>query len=289
MAEPIRYYRGAFSAPLPGRFGAHIHWQGFALERHDIPAGEYGDSEFHGHLVALERNPEPYLLSTKGTGPIHVTPGAALVRSQQPIRSLRLTGTQQCLALMIDPHAMESALPEPFKTRPVELPDRSIGCDVFVNHVMSAMEFEMKAGAPGGPLLFESLGKSVALYLASRQSAHPFVLPARPFGLSRDRLSRVTEYIHTHLASDLALEDLAGVACLSTYHFARMFKASTGQSVHQYVLQQRIERAKVLIRRKNLTLAEIAGAVGFSDQSQFTTAFRRIVHVTPGAWRLARR
>ena len=140
---------------------------------------------------------------------------------------------------IIDLRALELALPEPFTGRPVELIPRPVGCDASVNHLMAALEAEAEAGAPGGELLLGSVGKTMALYLACRHATRPLVLPARKLGLSRDRLSRVLEYIQAHVAGDLTLDGLAGVAA----------------------------------------------AVGFCDQSQFTTTFRRATGVTPGVWR----
>jgi AraC family transcriptional regulator len=288
VADSITIFRGSSPEILPGRLGTSALWPGFLLEWHEIPAGEYGDSEFHCHLVAVERSPLPYRLGWKEDGfkrTVSVQPGTAFVRSQQLLCSLRLGGTQRVLMLCIDPRALELALPEPFTGRPVELIPRPIGCDASVNYFMAALEAEAEAGAPGGELLLGSIGKTMALYLACRHATRPLVLPARRPGLSRDRLSRVLEYIHAHVAGDLSLDGLAEVACLSSYHFGRMFKVSTGQSVHQFVLSLRIDRSKTLLRRRDHSLAEVAAAAGFCDQSQFTTVFGRATGVTPGVWR----
>jgi AraC family transcriptional regulator len=81
------------------------------------------------------------------------------------------------------------------------------------------------------------------------------------------------------------LEDLA-VARLSPYHFARQFKAATGLPPHQYFILRRVERAKQLLQGDgDLALAEVAASAGFSDQSQFTRHFKRLVGVTPGQFR----
>ena len=76
---------------------------------------------------------------------------------------------------------------------------------------------------------------------------------------------------------------LAAAAHLSAYHFARQFKAATGLPPHQYVIARRVERAKQLLQTESdFTLAEVAASAGFSDQSQFSRHFKRIVGVTPG-------
>ena len=292
MASPIIAYRGSVSVSLPGLFGVNGQWPGFTLASHDIPPGEYGDSQFRAHLIGLDRSPVPYRMSWKENGSERSTlvgPGAIFVRSQQPVCALRLAGTQCATLLTIDEHAMELALPEPFQRGPVELLARPAPSDPMVGHLIGAMEAELRQGAPVGELLLDCLGKAMALYLAAHYSTAGLAIPVRTTGLSRDRLARVREYIDANLSSPLSLDDLAAVACLSTFHFGRMFKASMGRSVHRYVLEQRVERAKSLLRSSDLTLAGIAAVLGFSSQSQFTTVFRRIAGTTPGAWRLASR
>ena len=95
------------------------------------------------------------------------------------------------------------------------------------------------------------------------------------------------DYIEAHLDDRLTLTELAGVACLSAYHFSRSFKQATGVGLHHYVMQRRLERAKALMRRTDQPLALIALEAGFSDQSHFATLFRRETGVTPGQFRAA--
>jgi AraC family transcriptional regulator len=93
----------------------------------------------------------------------------------------------------------------------------------------------------------------------------------------------VVEYIEEHLDADPSLEQLAAVARLSPYHFARQFKAATGLPPHQYVILRRVERAKQLLQGDgDLPLAEVAAGAGFSDQSQFSRHFKRLAGVAPG-------
>ena len=90
-----------------------------------------------------------------------------------------------------------------------------------------------------------------------------------------------------HLDQPIGLADLAGVACVSTFHFSRMFRAKTGLPPHRYLAELRIERAKTLLLRGELSLAEVALACGFSDQSNFGRAFRKACGSTPAAFQTA--
>jgi AraC family transcriptional regulator len=104
--------------------------------------------------------------------------------------------------------------------------------------------------------------------------------------LPRGRLGAVVAYIEDHLEAGPTLGQMAAVARLSAYHFARQFKAATGLPPHQFVIARRVERAKELLRQdRDLSLAEIAANCGFSDQSQFTHHFKCLVGVTPGRFR----
>ena len=104
--------------------------------------------------------------------------------------------------------------------------------------------------------------------------------------LPRAKLRAVVEYIDAHLDACPNLEQMAVIARLSPYYFARQFKRATGLPPHQYVVARRVERAKQLLRTgSDFSLAEVAAHAGFSDQSQFSYHFKRVLGVTPGQFR----
>ena len=107
----------------------------------------------------------------------------------------------------------------------------------------------------------------------------------RTGGLSPRDLRRVCDFIKEQFAQDIGLDDLAALTGLSSKHFARAFKQSTGLPPHQYLITQRVEAAKRYLVNARTSLAEIALECGFSDQSQFTATFRKSVGLAPGAWR----
>jgi AraC family transcriptional regulator len=93
------------------------------------------------------------------------------------------------------------------------------------------------------------------------------------------------DYIEVSLEGDVTIDQLAGIACLSRFHFARAFKAAIGQSPRQYVNAKRLERAKALLIRADRSLIDIALTLSFSCQSNFTRAFRQATGLTPGQYR----
>jgi AraC family transcriptional regulator len=100
-------------------------------------------------------------------------------------------------------------------------------------------------------------------------------------GLPRYKLHQVIRYIDEHLAESLSLETIAQQIGISQFYFCHLFKQSMGISPYQYLLQQRIERAKHLLLHHPLDIADIALAVGFSNQSHFTRRFKQVVGMTP--------
>jgi AraC family transcriptional regulator len=104
-------------------------------------------------------------------------------------------------------------------------------------------------------------------------------------GLAPWQLRRAKELIAGNLARDLSMDDVASACGLSSSHFARAFKASTGTTPHEWLQICRVDRARELLRHPLQTLVDIAADCGFSDQSHFTRIFKRATGQTPGAWR----
>lgn len=99
--------------------------------------------------------------------------------------------------------------------------------------------------------------------------------------LSPQKLQNTIDYIHARLGQNITLSELADVAQMNEYRFARAFKSSTGLTPHQYLLLQRIEMAKKLLTLKQLSIAEISYQLGFASQSHFANTFVRFTKVTP--------
>jgi AraC family transcriptional regulator len=117
----------------------------------------------------------------------------------------------------------------------------------------------------------------------------PFLLDQkRPSGMPILRLNRVMAFVDANVAQDLCVSTLAAVVGMSPYHFCRSFKQSTGITPHRYVLYRRMEQAMYLLEQKGIRLLEIAQKVGFSDQSQFTRVFHKVVGTTPSLYRKTR-
>jgi AraC family transcriptional regulator len=157
--------------------------------------------------------------------------------------------------------------------------------DPLFHHITLVLKTEIYAHNVTGRLYAESLTNALAVHFLKRCA--PCLQPVRPFpsGLAPYKLRRATTYIRQHLDHDLYLIELAAVAQTSPAHFARLFKHSTGQTPHQYVLSCRVGRAKQLLTDTVLPLSDIGHQVGCTDQSHFTALFRKHVGMTPKAYR----
>jgi YesN/AraC family two-component response regulator len=104
-------------------------------------------------------------------------------------------------------------------------------------------------------------------------------------GLIPSKLRKILDYIETHLNQGLSLERLANEVGMTSYYFAKLFKQSTGKSVHQYVIYRRVERAKRLLKQSDLSIADIAAECGFANPSHLALHFKRLIGVSPKKFR----
>ena len=123
----------------------------------------------------------------------------------------------------------------------------------------------------------------------TQATARPAKTVAAARGLPEAALRRVLEHIDTNHHGRARLSELSAVARMSAFHFARLFKRSTGLSPHRFVVGRRIDHAKELLVSDHASIAAISRTVGFRTASHFTRVFRRTTGVTPGAYRSAAR
>jgi AraC family transcriptional regulator len=268
-----------------------LGWVGLEAARYrEAPASELNPPALNHHrLVLFARPPEELDLRYEGVKR-QVPPPAgsiAVVPAGSPAW-WRWSGCFDWLHLFLEPGLVSRVAAEAFDLDParITVPPLDALDLPHLRAVMGAVDAELTTGGTGGPLAAESLANVLAVHLI-RHVLAPRQPQRRPDGaLPRGRLRAVVEYIEEHLDARPSLEQMAAVARLSVYHFARQFRAATGLPPHQYVILRRVERAQHLLQDgRDLSLAEVAACAGFSDQSQFCQHFKRIVGVTPGQFR----
>lgn len=134
-------------------------------------------------------------------------------------------------------------------------------------------------------LFLDGMRTVLAAYLLEKYAIDRWQPPAKAPELDPKRLKRVVDYIEVHLAEEITLDSLARKACLSPYHFSRLFRDATGDSPHRYVTGRRVEAARQRLAHGGYALVEIALDLGFGSQDNFTRVFRKVVGLTPGQYR----
>jgi AraC family transcriptional regulator len=171
--------------------------------------------------------------------------------------------------------------PDKIELRPQFMSER----DDLIQSIFATLSAELKMGGIGSNLLIDSLRTTLVIHLLRNYCTTFPRLFSYADGLSAAKLKSIEDYINTHLERDLKLTELSSIAQISPYHFLRLFKKSLGITPHQYILQQRIERAKYLLQSSHLDISEISLRVGFCDSSHLTRCFKSIVGKTPSQWR----
>jgi AraC family transcriptional regulator len=143
----------------------------------------------------------------------------------------------------------------------------------------------MVAGFPNGRLFLDSVEQAMAITLVNGHAIRHRPVQIYRGGLGSARLRRIKELVHAKMEDDLSLDDMAQSVGLSTAHFARMFRKSTGETPHQFVLRQRIERAKTMLRAPGARVLDVAVACGFKTQQHFAQVFSDVCGVTPTRYR----
>lgn len=156
--------------------------------------------------------------------------------------------------------------------------------DARLLHLAQVIEAEIARPGFASPMMIEGVSRAIAVVLL-RLDEQPILAEAERIKLSPWRLRRVLDYIDCHLEDDVRLCNLAAVAGLSTFHFARVFKQETGVTPYNYVRDRRIERSRALLIEDKLGISELALACGFASQSHFTAAFSKAVGTSPGRFR----
>ncbi|MVN88247.1 helix-turn-helix domain-containing protein [Deinococcus sp. HMF7620] len=198
-------------------------------------------------------------------------------------------GVSQDLHVLLSSDLLRSvSLELGIQTRSLELRSIFAASDDTATHLLTALAKEVAAGGPGGRLYTEGVASALAVHLLRHYSSARFDRAARqPEATSGDPggVRQALEFIREHLTSDLSLASIARAAQLSERHLSRLFRAATGLSLHQYVIEQRVNQAQNLLRRTDLTVAQVAVSCGFAHHQHLGRHFKRLTGASPEQYR----
>jgi AraC family transcriptional regulator len=163
----------------------------------------------------------------------------------------------------------------------IELVEQHRSTDPTLRHIAMALRAGIQTGDVLDRMYGEALSTALAVYLLRKYSAAVPVPKRRYAKLPSEKLVRDVEYIQDQLGTDLTVSGIAQAVGLSPFYFTRLFKESTGQSPHQYVVEARVGKAKELLTKGKFTIREAAHHVGFVDQSHLTRHFNRVFGLPP--------
>ena len=156
--------------------------------------------------------------------------------------------------------------------------------DPFLHEIAGALTSAPRVQDPAANLFIESLLNAACARILHTYAQVRYRLSGPP-RLTDDQLRRAIDYIHDHIGEALDLASISQAAGLSAFHFARLFKAATGDSPFQFVTRTRMERAKELLRKTRLPIADIAERLGYQQPSHFSGRFRSLLGCSPDAYR----
>lgn len=263
-------------------------WDGITVEyMRSNETGDY-DATFPKQTIGVALAPQERVVWRVDGGSSQTTPlmpgSVFLYSSSEFIWSYR-EGNSECVHLTLNPHLLNRVAAESSTSKGVEIEYQVLFADPTILHIAHLFKSELLNGGLAGQLLTESLTNVLAVHLLRNYSGLMTQPKLEAGTLDGLMLKQLKDFIEENLAEDLTIARLATVAHVSPFHFAREFKAATGQAPHRYVIQQRIERAKLLLSVTRLSVSEVAYRVGFSNQSHFTAQFRKATGTTPKAYR----
>ena len=270
-------------------------WQNLKVirNRHHVRESLIKPDKLTYHLITVYMGApsrQQSLLSGRNYNILQSAGNVAVISAATPLRSWYDEVEQDDIYLHLEPElikrvATESADLNPDKVEIVTALDSRSP----VIESMARMAFdELQRGddATATNLYADSIANLLAVQLL-RQYSSDRLPPEKQYvnGLTNRKLALVLDLIESDLSEDLSLKSLAAAAGLSEYHFLRMFKQSTGYTPHQYVIGQRIERARELLKKTDMSITEIAYLLGFSSSAHLTLHFHRKTGITPSELR----
>jgi AraC family transcriptional regulator len=261
-------------------------WSDINLASFDLPAAEiaeysvaqYGIGINIGQGLELEQVVEGTL--QKGFLP----PGGSCICPSDYHQAYRWDRRNQLLYLNLAPELLSRHKIALLKTDCVEFIPHFAVQDPLIYQIGLALKAELESNESSSCLYAESATTFLAVHLLRHYSTRIHKIREYVGGLPQHKLRQAIDYIQENLSENISLEAIAKQIDISSYHFCRLFKQATGLSPHQYVIQQRVERAKQLLRQGKMSISEIAIACGFSHQSHLNRHFKRLTGVTPKTW-----
>ncbi len=280
------------TGPAPIASSQILGWQPLLVEEFQQPPGGTDLLEaWAGHSIALCLAPRPHRIhqvvgDRRYTG-LYAKGDLSITPANVPA-AYRTEGDDHYFHVQIPVEFLKSVAQSTAELDPdrLELTTEFRVRDPQLEQVLMLLRAELhKGNGWAGQLYVESLANVLAINLLREYAGAKHSVALYEGGLGDRRILQISDYIHAHLDQSIKLADLAAVVGMSQFHFSRQFKQSMGMTPHQYLLQQRVAQAKLLLKGTKGAIADIALQCGFNSQSHLTKHFRDVTGITPGAYR----
>jgi AraC family transcriptional regulator len=259
--------------------GAIAHWKHGAL--HDVvePMADHVVMTYPTGMQRLERrNGKSVAIGTARSGVVTIIPAGSSSRWDIP-------GSVNVVQLYLPHRTLERVAGEADTSAPRDLLERTGHPDLITSRLLLSASEALAGSAALDALFRHQLTDLLATRLIAAHAGSPATFQPAMGGLSPKILLRATERLRSDSDADVSLAALASDAGLSRFHFCRAFKESTGLSPHAWLRQYRLEQAMNMLRNTDESIVSIAAELGYSSQTAFAAAFRKLTGETPSDWR----
>jgi AraC family transcriptional regulator len=263
-------------------------WNEINIEHHSQPTHETPEHFHTQHILVVITQCDQLKVERKVDGKFHcshMTCGEAFLLPAQVHHRVWIYGEAEYAFLSLKPGLMTRIAEESTSRECIELVPQHQISDSLIHSLGLALLSELASNEMRNRLYIESAANLLAVHLLQRYSTQKPTTWKHNKGLPKTKLQQIIEYINEHLTDDLSLQAMANQIGMSKYHFSRLFKQSTGLTPWQYVSQRRLEIAKQLLAKQELSIAEISDRLGFTNQQQLTTFFRKHMGIAPFVYR----
>ncbi|MBW4518331.1 MAG: AraC family transcriptional regulator [Scytolyngbya sp. HA4215-MV1] len=257
-------------------------WQTIAMGYMHQPAYEFSDVCIPWHGVTILTTPGVTERTLDGISRIDsASPGDIILLPAGISHSARKLSSGEMILIGLAPTLFARAIDDAINFKPTELIPQFATPDPLVYQLGLSLKTALEQNSTGSRLYAETAAAMLSVHLLQYYGQQKLEFKDYTNGLPRSTLHQVIDYIYANLDQELGLSNLAAIANLSPHYFTRLFKQSTGQTPHQFVIRCRVEQAKVLLLNGKGSISDIAQQVGFANQAHLNVHIKRLLGVTP--------
>jgi AraC family transcriptional regulator len=267
-------------------------WTGVVVDETESSPGEFDFPKFPSHLFALRLGDACNVTAEVGGRPYRgvKTRGSIGIIPADTASSWSCKKANPLALLWLPAETLKDAAREIYEDAltSVAIEGAANVRDVRLERLMGIMIDELhRPFHPAQRLVYDATSLALAAHVLRSFGLTKTKAPKAAAHLRPHAFRQVVQYIDDNLTSKITLAELASVAGVSRFHFVKLFRNTIGLTPMAYIERTRVRRAQQMLRRHELSIAEVASVLGFFDQSHFARCFRTWTGASPGAYRRA--